>query len=133
MRSTLAAVPRRPKRPQRRPRDSARPSGSGRATAGTCTCSGARMTDRPTVDLSRIVTANDVRGVADEELTDDVARAFGAAFADFLEAGALIVAHDMRTSSPRLAAAFTEGAVLRSEEHTSELQSRGQLVCRLLL
>ena len=49
------------------------------------------MTDRPTVDLSRIVTANDVRGVADEELTDDVARAFGAAFADFLEAGALIV------------------------------------------
>src|SRR5690625_4098066 len=25
------------------------------------------------------------------------------------------------------------GAVLRSEEHTSELQSRGQLVCRLLL
>src|SRR6266508_4244587 len=26
-----------------------------------------------------------------------------------------------------------EGAVLRSEEHTSELQSRGHLVCRLLL
>src|SRR5690625_6032090 len=112
MRSTLAAVPRRPKRPQRRPRDSARPSGSGRATAGTCTCSGARMTDRPTVDLSRIVTANDVRVVADEELTDDVARAFGAAFADFLEVGTLLVAHDMRLSFPRRAAASPEGDVL---------------------
>src|SRR5207253_3880994 len=28
---------------------------------------------------------------------------------------------------------FTRGAELRSEEHTSELQSRGHLVCRLLL
>src|SRR5690625_6662352 len=28
---------------------------------------------------------------------------------------------------------WTEGAILRSEEHTSELQSRGHLVCRLLL
>src|SRR5690625_6140710 len=27
----------------------------------------------------------------------------------------------------------TLGAVIRSEEHTSELQSRGHLVCRLLL
>src|SRR5690625_5846844 len=29
--------------------------------------------------------------------------------------------------------AFLEHAQVRSEEHTSELQSRGQLVCRLLL
>src|SRR5690625_7076478 len=28
---------------------------------------------------------------------------------------------------------FDAGVFLRSEEHTSELQSRGQLVCRLLL
>src|SRR5437660_2654980 len=28
---------------------------------------------------------------------------------------------------------FAQGWVFRSEEHTSELQSRGQLVCRLLL
>src|SRR5437870_7470084 len=28
---------------------------------------------------------------------------------------------------------FTPGSVSRSEEHTSELQSRGHLVCRLLL
>src|SRR5690625_1427094 len=32
-----------------------------------------------------------------------------------------------------LMAAFTIGNGLRSEEHTSELQSRGHLVCRLLL
>src|SRR5437870_10367763 len=48
-------------------------------------------------------------------------------------------------SSPALAAAFIDGAtskgadvvdygmIPRSEEHTSELQSRGHLVCRLLL
>src|SRR5690625_6125611 len=33
--------------------------------------------------------------------------------------------------TPRLRG--TGASVLRSEEHTSELQSRGQLVCRLLL
>src|SRR5690625_5524611 len=31
------------------------------------------------------------------------------------------------------APAMTKAAVVRSEEHTSELQSRGHLVCRLLL
>src|SRR5690625_6337893 len=31
------------------------------------------------------------------------------------------------------AADMTAGTLLRSEEHTSELQSRGHLVCRLLL
>src|SRR5207253_9623385 len=41
-----------------------------------------------------------------------------------------------RTSALTLrssAAAGSPGASKRSEEHTSELQSRGQLVCRLLL
>lgn len=88
------------------------------------------MSDRFAADLSRIVKANDVRGVADDELTEEVARAFGAAFADFLEAGALIVAHDMRVSSPRLAAAFTEGAVLRgSTVAEAGLASTDQLYC----
>src|SRR5207253_3660922 len=36
-----------------------------------------------------------------------------------------------KRAAPRDAAAF--GARCRSEEHTSELQSRGHLVCRLLL
>src|SRR5439155_22181692 len=33
----------------------------------------------------------------------------------------------------RVAPEFVRDAAQRSEEHTSELQSRGQLVCRLLL
>src|SRR5690625_6001987 len=37
---------------------------------------------------------------------------------------------DHRTGPPRLTGS---GAAARSEEHTSELQSRGHLVCRLLL
>src|SRR5690625_3067305 len=36
-------------------------------------------------------------------------------------------------ASEELAEMFGEPEVLRSEEHTSELQSRGHLVCRLLL
>src|SRR3712207_8603414 len=37
------------------------------------------------------------------------------------------------SSSENLKLAFTLGPSLRSEEHTSELQSRQYLVCRLLL
>src|SRR5207253_7717899 len=37
------------------------------------------------------------------------------------------------TGSRRLGPALRRGACERSEEHTSELQSRGHLVCRLLL
>src|SRR5258707_9197687 len=35
--------------------------------------------------------------------------------------------------SARIAATFSPGDTVRSEEHTSELQSRQYLVCRLLL
>src|SRR2546422_7270269 len=38
-----------------------------------------------------------------------------------------------RTDSPRSTASFARADVERSEEHTSELQSRLHLVCRLLL
>src|SRR5690625_6362601 len=37
------------------------------------------------------------------------------------------------TPTPAQAGYFERGSGSRSEEHTSELQSRGQLVCRLLL
>src|SRR5439155_25851581 len=37
------------------------------------------------------------------------------------------------TATPLLFLGQLQGLVLRSEEHTSELQSRGHLVCRLLL
>src|SRR5690625_6183262 len=38
-----------------------------------------------------------------------------------------------RPTRAPICAAWTTAALLRSEEHTSELQSRGHLVCRLLL
>src|SRR5690625_6668305 len=36
-------------------------------------------------------------------------------------------------SCPNIGECFGKGTATRSEEHTSELQSRGHLVCRLLL
>jgi phosphomannomutase len=61
--------------------------------------------------LARIVKAYDVRGVVDEELDEQVVHALGAAAAEVLgtPGGTLIVGRDMRPSSPRLAAAFTDG------------------------
>ncbi|MCS6711020.1 phosphomannomutase/phosphoglucomutase [Brachybacterium sp. EF45031] len=91
------------------------------------------MTDtahRPAPDLSGIVKAYDVRGVAGEQLTVEVARALGAAFADLLDAAPLIVAHDMRVSSPELSRAFVEGAVRRgSTVAFAGLSSTDQLYC----
>lgn len=81
-------------------------------------------------DLSAIVTAVDVRGIAGRELTVEVARAFGAAFTDHLDAPALIVAHDMRLSSPELARAVIEGAVRRGAiVADAGLSATDQLYC----
>ncbi|MFC0674479.1 phosphomannomutase/phosphoglucomutase [Brachybacterium hainanense] len=81
-------------------------------------------------DLSGIVKAYDVRGVAGSELTVEVARALGAAVIDHLGEDAIIVAHDMRISSPQLASAFAEGAVLRGAVVAfSGLSSTDQLYC----
>src|SRR5690606_41010517 len=46
---------------------------------------------------------------------------------------ALAEGRPARPSAELLRAAIIEPALLRSEEHTSELQSRENLVCRLLL
>src|SRR5688572_12565300 len=51
------------------------------------------------------------------------------AFVSFMFAGAL----DERANKERIAALRTRKANVRSEEHTSELQSQSNLVCRLLL
>ena len=61
-------------------------------------------------DLSTIVKAYDVRGVVPDELDADVARAVGAAFVRLTGATTVVTAHDMRPSSPDLAAAFADGA-----------------------
>ncbi len=65
--------------------------------------------------LSAIVKAYDIRGLVGEQLTPDAVRAVGGAFARFVGgdagggAAAVVIAHDMRDSSPALAAAMAEG------------------------
>jgi phosphomannomutase len=60
-------------------------------------------------DLSAIVKAYDIRGVVGAQLDADVVRDIGAAFARLVGGAAVVVGHDMRDSSPGLAAAFAEG------------------------
>src|SRR5690625_5500032 len=52
---------------------------------------------------------------------------------DSCKTQALVGAAVCGLSSATIVGAMACGAVVRSEEHTSELQSRGQLVCRLRL
>jgi len=65
-------------------------------------------------DLDRVFKAYDVRGLVPEEIDEELARAVGAALVIVTGArtgaGAVVVGHDMRPSSPGLAAAFAEGA-----------------------
>jgi phosphomannomutase len=65
-------------------------------------------------DLSRIVKAYDIRGIVPDQWDERVSEALGAAFARYLrpsgEARDVVIAHDMRASSPGLAAAFGRGA-----------------------
>ncbi|MFE5292860.1 phosphomannomutase/phosphoglucomutase [Isoptericola sp. NPDC056618] len=66
-----------------------------------------------TIDLADIIKAYDVRGIVPDQLSPDVARAIGAAFARVVAApeGAtrVVVGHDMRESGPELVDAFTAG------------------------
>ncbi|MFD7507392.1 phosphomannomutase/phosphoglucomutase [Streptomyces sp. NPDC059850] len=61
-------------------------------------------------DLSQIVKAYDVRGVVPDQWDEPLAELFGAAFARVTDAGAIVVGHDMRPSSPGLSRAFARGA-----------------------
>ena len=81
-------------------------------------------------DLSRIVKANDIRGIVPEELDADVARALGAALADHLldpqstgephpdgaATPAVAIGQDMRDSSAELAEAFADGVTWRGAD-----------------
>ncbi|WP_040338412.1 phosphomannomutase/phosphoglucomutase [Candidatus Blastococcus massiliensis] len=68
-------------------------------------------------DLSSIIKAYDVRGVVPDEWDESVARAIGAAFAEFVHgdsgATSIVTAHDMRDSSVPLSRAFAEGVISR--------------------
>ncbi|MFI8522739.1 phosphomannomutase/phosphoglucomutase [Streptomyces sp. NPDC085481] len=61
-------------------------------------------------DLSQIVKAYDVRGVVPDQWDEGLAELFGAAFVRVTDAEAIVIGHDMRPSSPGLAAAFARGA-----------------------
>ncbi|WP_369369630.1 phosphomannomutase/phosphoglucomutase [Promicromonospora sp. Populi] len=72
-----------------------------------------------TVDLSRVIKAYDVRGVVPDELSPEVARALGAAFARVVvipdaapgDSGrpGTVIGRDMRDSGPELVDAFAQG------------------------
>jgi len=61
------------------------------------------------LDLTPIVKAYDIRGLVPEQIDTEVAHALGRACAVELHGEAIIVARDMRPSSPELAAAFADG------------------------
>jgi phosphomannomutase len=68
-------------------------------------------------DLSSLIKAYDVRGVVPDQWDENVSRAIGAAFAEFVvaDSGAttVVTAHDMRESSIPLSRAFAEGVLAR--------------------
>ncbi len=61
-------------------------------------------------DLAKVFKAYDIRGIVPDELDEGVAEAIGAAFARLTDAVAIVIVHDMRTSSAPLAEAFARGA-----------------------
>jgi phosphomannomutase len=69
------------------------------------------VTTRP--DLSTLIKSYDVRGIVGETLTDEVARAIGAAFADVIVIpdgeSAVVIGRDMRDSGPALVRAVGDG------------------------
>src|SRR5439155_11334207 len=104
-------------------------------------------------DVDGIYTANPTESAEAHllhELSYDEARALAASGAKVLHAKVLPLAAETelvvwvrntfnpqargtRIGSPRVPETSPHGGAARSEEHTSELQSRGHLVCRLLL
>ncbi|MCF3100997.1 phosphomannomutase/phosphoglucomutase [Streptomyces roseoverticillatus] len=62
------------------------------------------------MDYSRLVKAYDIRGEVPEQLNTDVARKAGALFIRLTDAPRIVVARDMRSTSPDLANAFADGA-----------------------
>ncbi|MDT9700696.1 phosphomannomutase/phosphoglucomutase [Streptomyces sp. P17] len=69
-------------------------------------------------DLSQLVKAYDVRGVVPDQWDEALAELFGAAFARVTGADAIVTGHDMRPSSPGLAAAFARGAAAQGIDVT---------------
>lgn len=67
-------------------------------------------------DYARVFKAYDIRGVVPDELDENLAEAVGGAFVRLTGASAVVTAHDMRASSPPLAAAFGRGAAAQGAD-----------------
>jgi phosphomannomutase len=65
---------------------------------------------RDPATLDAIFKAYDVRGTVPDQIDESLARSVGGAFVKVVDATTVVVGHDMRPSSPDLAAAFAEGA-----------------------
>src|SRR5688572_17560992 len=61
-------------------------------------------------DVARVFKAYDIRGTVPDQVNPALARATAGAFVDVTGAARVVVGHDMRPSSPELAAAFADGA-----------------------
>lgn len=61
-------------------------------------------------NVRSVFKAYDVRGLVPQQVDEELARATGAAFVQVLGATEIVVGHDMRPSSPRMAGAFADGA-----------------------
>ncbi|WP_035791433.1 phosphomannomutase/phosphoglucomutase [Kitasatospora mediocidica] len=61
-------------------------------------------------DYSHLVKAYDIRGEVPRQLNADLARKVGALFVRLTQAERIVIAHDMRSTSPELAEAFAAGA-----------------------
>ena len=76
---------------------------------------GSGVIDSP--DLSGLIKSYDIRGVWGQDLTEDVTRVIGAAFADVIVladgAESVVIGRDMRDSGPALQDAFASGLALR--------------------
>ncbi len=72
--------------------------------------------------LADFIKAYDVRGLVPEQLSPEVARAIGAAFAEVVVIPdghrGVVVGHDMRPSSPGLSRAFADGVTSRGVDVT---------------
>ena len=66
---------------------------------------------RPAAAVHRVIKAYDVRGVVGEQIDEAFVAEVGGAFARLVrgEASRVVIGHDMRESSPALAAAFADG------------------------
>jgi phosphomannomutase len=68
------------------------------------------MSTTDPANTGAVFKAYDVRGIVPDQIDETLARRTGAAFVPVAGATTVVVGHDMRPSSPGLAAAFAEGA-----------------------